>query len=225
MPLEQIAALPVASLADSGAHLYLWTTNRYLPDALSIAEMWGFSYSTTLVWAKPPAGKGTGGRFAITTEYVVHATAPAYSPPRKVERAGAVIKAARESAGLTRGEVFHRIRGGKKTGIVNNWELDICLPSEGDWRKLQALLPDLADVERPVVPPPAPREKSSYFRHNTTWWNWPVGEHSAKPDAFLDIVEQVSPGPYVELFARRARFGWDYWGNESLGTAELPEVA
>lgn len=44
--------------------------------------------------------------------------------------------------------------------------------------------------------------------------------HSAKPDAFLDLVEQVSPGPYVELFARRARFGWDYWGDESLGTAE-----
>jgi N6-adenosine-specific RNA methylase IME4 len=27
----------------------------------------------------------------------------------------------------------------------------------------------------------------------------------------------------VEMFARRARFGWDYWGNQSLGTAELPE--
>jgi N6-adenosine-specific RNA methylase IME4 len=47
------------------------------------------------------------------------------------------------------------------------------------------------------------------------------GSHSAKPEAFLDFIEQVSPGPYVELFARRARFGWDYWGDESLGTAEL----
>jgi N6-adenosine-specific RNA methylase IME4 len=46
--------------------------------------------------------------------------------------------------------------------------------------------------------------------------------HSAKPDAFLDHVEAWSPGPYLELFARRARFGWDYWGDESLGTAELP---
>lgn len=47
--------------------------------------------------------------------------------------------------------------------------------------------------------------------------------HSAKPDAALDLIERVSPGPYVELFARRARFGWDYLGNESLGTAVLPE--
>lgn len=50
------------------------------------------------------------------------------------------------------------------------------------------------------------------------------GAHSEKPDAFYDIVEQVSPGPYLELFARRARFGWDYWGDESLQTADMPEA-
>ncbi len=58
-------------------------------------------------------------------------------------------------------------------------------------------------------------------RCERTWWEWPRSEHSAKPEAFLDLVEQVSPGPYCELFARRARFGWDYWGDESLQTAEL----
>jgi N6-adenosine-specific RNA methylase IME4 len=36
--------------------------------------------------------------------------------------------------------------------------------------------------------------------------------HSQKPSAFLDLVEQVSPGPYVELFARSPRLGWDSWG-------------
>lgn len=49
--------------------------------------------------------------------------------------------------------------------------------------------------------------------------------HSAKPDGMLDLIERNSPGPYLEMFARRARFGWDYWGDESLGTAELPEAA
>lgn len=58
----------------------------------------------------------------------------------------------------------------------------------------------------------------SQRRVDTTWWGWPRGRHSAKPDAFLDIVEQISPGPYAELFARRARFGWDYpIGNQALG--------
>lgn len=46
-------------------------------------------------------------------------------------------------------------------------------------------------------------------------------EHSRKPEVFLDLIEAASPGPYVELFARRARFGWDYFGDESLGTAEM----
>lgn len=47
----------------------------------------------------------------------------------------------------------------------------------------------------------------------STWWTWARGAHSAKPAAFLDLVEQVSPGPYVELFARQPRLGWDSWGN------------
>lgn len=55
-------------------------------------------------------------------------------------------------------------------------------------------------------------------RVDTTWWQWPRSGHSVKPDAFLDLVERVSPGPYAELFARRARFGWDYpIGDQALG--------
>lgn len=45
--------------------------------------------------------------------------------------------------------------------------------------------------------------------------------HSAKPDGAIDLIEQHSPGPYVELFARRHRLGWDVWGNESANTASL----
>jgi N6-adenosine-specific RNA methylase IME4 len=33
-----------------------------------------------------------------------------------------------------------------------------------------------------------------------------------KPAAFYDVVEKVSPGPYVELFCRSPRMGWDAWG-------------
>ena len=39
-------------------------------------------------------------------------------------------------------------------------------------------------------------------------------EHSRKPDEFYDIVESCSPGPYLELFARHRREGWENWGNE-----------
>jgi len=55
-----------------------------------------------------------------------------------------------------------------------------------------------------------------------TLFLWPrIGKHSKKPEAFIDLVEQASPGPYVELFARRHRLGWDVWGNESANTAEM----
>ncbi|MFY9588688.1 MAG: MT-A70 family methyltransferase [Actinomycetota bacterium] len=47
-----------------------------------------------------------------------------------------------------------------------------------------------------------------------TAYLWPRLPHSVKPDAFLDLVERASPGPYLEMFARRNRLGWDTWGNE-----------
>lgn len=45
--------------------------------------------------------------------------------------------------------------------------------------------------------------------------------HSAKPDVFLDLVEHVSEGPYLEMFARRQRLGWDTWGDEALPHVDL----
>lgn len=49
-------------------------------------------------------------------------------------------------------------------------------------------------------------------RLDRNWFQWPRGAHSEKPAAFMDTVERVSPGPYVELFCRQPRFGWDHWG-------------
>ena len=43
-----------------------------------------------------------------------------------------------------------------------------------------------------------------------------AGRHSEKPDEFYKIVERLSEGPYVELFARRRRPGWLCLGNELL---------
>ena len=39
-------------------------------------------------------------------------------------------------------------------------------------------------------------------------------EHSRKPEELYDIIETCSPGPYLELFARHPRTGWEHWGNE-----------
>ena len=147
MSVEEIASLPVEALAAPAAHLYLWTTQRYLCDAHQVVEAWGFTRSVVLTWCKPPMGSALGFAFAPTSEFVIFAH-----------------------------------RGG--LGPIRRWE--------STW----------FTASRPYVGKGGPT-------------------HSAKPDMFLDVVEQVSPGPYLELFARRARFGWDYWGDQSLGTAEM----
>lgn len=47
-----------------------------------------------------------------------------------------------------------------------------------------------------------------------TWFNWPKGRHSEKPEPFYDLVERVSPGPYLEMYARQTRLGWSAFGDE-----------
>lgn len=42
----------------------------------------------------------------------------------------------------------------------------------------------------------------------------PYTRHSGKPEIFFDYVEKLSPGPYLELFARRQRPGWTCLGDE-----------
>lgn len=122
MSLKEIGALPVRELATPGAHLYLWTTNRHLETAFGVARSWGFEPVTVLVWCKEPTGHGLGGRFAITTEFALFA--------RERTRAGVLIKAARDAAGLGRAELHRMVREGDPTGIVYRWEVDDCLPTE-----------------------------------------------------------------------------------------------
>lgn len=154
MSLDAVKALPVGELAEPDAHLYLWTTNRYLRHVWDVASAWGFEGVCVVTWCKAYRGVLGGGAWQANTEFCLFAR-----------------------------------RGN--------------LPTTGKARGRWYAWP------RKFGPPVREGERRQQG-------------HSAKPEAFLDFVEQVSPGPYVELFARRARFGWDYWGNESLGTAELP---
>ncbi|NPU69982.1 hypothetical protein HL667_33675 [Bradyrhizobium sp. 83012] len=51
----------------------------------------------------------------------------------------------------------------------------------------------------------------------------PLMEHSRKPDAWLERIERLVDGPYLELNARRRRPGWVAWGDELEW--EAPEQA
>lgn len=52
------------------------------------------------------------------------------------------------------------------------------------------------------------------LNHSTrSTFSAPITEHSRKPDAFYALVESLSPGPYLDLFARVRRPGWDSLGD------------
>ena len=85
------------------------------------------------------------------------------------------------------------------------WEKTNAQPTQGSLApNVEFLL-----VCRKGAPPRSRRMPSAVLRI-------PKGAHSQKPEAWLDWIEQVSPGPYLELFARRQRIGWDTWGDQSL---------
>lgn len=141
MTNAEIAALPIADMADEPAHLYLWVTNpRLFQEAgdecgpRDIMAAWGFRYVTMLTWHKLGA-PGMGWYFRGDTEHVLFG-----------------------------------VRG-------------------------QATVP-------------AELRVSNHFAASRR-------EHSVKPDRFYEIVERVSHGPRLELFARRRRFGWDVWGDQA----------
>jgi len=52
MPLEQIQALPIASIAADNSVLFLWTTQAFLPKSFNILSQWGFKYQRTIAWDK-----------------------------------------------------------------------------------------------------------------------------------------------------------------------------
>ena len=132
MALEDICKLNVGNLAESGCHLWLWTTNSHLKEGFQVMESWGFKYLVPIHWVKP-SGMG-------------------------------------------------------------NWFI----------HRTQTLL--FGYKEKCVFP-------LGRYKPNVLLTSDPV-KHSQKPDESYRLIESISPGLRLELFARRKIEGWDSWGNE-----------
>lgn len=222
MTLDEITALPVADLADKQAHLYLWTTSRFLESAFSVVRKWQFEPVATLVWCKPTRGWMVGGTYASNVEFILFATRDRGA--RERVELGSWLREQRERVGLRQKDVakyWPSVTGGL-TGCVANWELGLNAPTLAQWEKLKEIIGfgDEMDAEARRV---NDKKGASVALGSspTRWFTWPRSAHSQKPEAFLDMVESISPGPYLELFARRNRLGWDTWGNESLEHVDL----
>ena len=70
MSVKQICDLPIGKLADKSCELYIWTTQKYLPDVFRVITAWGFIYKQTLIWCKKPRA-GLGGAYTPTNEFLL----------------------------------------------------------------------------------------------------------------------------------------------------------
>lgn len=140
LSFEEIAALPVPKYVKERSHLYMWSPNALLFEALQIMKAWGFKYKTNIVWYKVrkdggPDGRGVGFYFRNVTELLLFGT-----------------------------------RGGMRTLQPGRRQVNIIVKRKE--------------------------------------------EHSRKPAEAYGVIEECSPGPYLELFARERIPGWTQWGNE-----------
>jgi N6-adenosine-specific RNA methylase IME4 len=67
------------------------------------------------------------------------------------------------------------------------------------------------------------------FRDKTerSWRELTRGRHSGKPERVREIIERVSPGPYLELFGRKPVAGWVVFGDaieRSLFDLDIPNL-
>lgn len=51
-------------------------------------------------------------------------------------------------------------------------------------------------------------------RGQKSWVEADRTKHSSKPQVIAEIIEKVSPPPYLELFGRKTRTNWTVWGDE-----------
>ena len=115
----------IGKYADDNCHLYLWSTNAFIPKACQLLKTWGFEYKTIITWVKPSIG--IGSYFRNSTEHLLFA-----------------------------------IKGQLSTRT---------------------------------------RDIPTHFEANRS-------EHSEKPEESYILIEKASYPPYLELYARKARSGW-----------------
>lgn len=137
MSLKEIEQFPIKDYANIGAHIYLWTTNKYLNYAFNVLKCWNASFHLVLVGTKQ-SGIAPNCGYVFATEFCLLAF---FGRPAKKW---------------------------KTIGKLNHFQMK-------------------------AIP----------------------GKHSAKPDKFYSLVEEMSPGPYIDIFSRKDRTGWSVFGDET----------
>ena len=98
MPTEDICKLPVASICDKDAMLFMWVPSSLLLDGLQVLKAWGFEYVTQAVWFKDTGNAPyMGGIFLQCHEtLLVGRMGNGLPAPEAKNKVASVIKAPRE---------------------------------------------------------------------------------------------------------------------------------
>lgn len=94
MPIEEICALPVESIAAPDSILFLWASTPFLKKGLRVLEAWGFDYRTSMVWVKPSIGPGQWVR--QRHEYLLIGVRGNIPTPKGENKPDSVIESPRE---------------------------------------------------------------------------------------------------------------------------------
>lgn len=172
MTMDDLYQLDIKRLANPNCALLMWAIDPLLPEAIALANWWGFKYKTVaFTWLK--------------------------SNPKTVDRFVELYQPANWFMGQ---------------GYYTRGNPEMCLLfTHGKPKKINA------DVRQTIITP----YRRKFLRVNRDLTPQlivsPRREHSRKPEEFFTHVERLFAPPYLEVFARQRRPGWDAIGNEIDG--------
>jgi N6-adenosine-specific RNA methylase IME4 len=153
---------------------------------------------------KPPSGSGAQTHYkGMTIEQLCDLPVEAHARPSSVLFCWVTAPMLYENPGPR--EVIEAWGFTPKTGIV--WDkVDHVFGNYVSVRHEHLIIATRGKHVTPDRPTPMPDSVQTERQD---------GEHSSKPESFRAIIEKLYDGPYLELFGRERRAGWDVFGNDA----------